>query len=231
MTLGDHTAGLEVNKFSETDTSVSGAELFSFSLAPTGESATATQLVINLSDLQGFTSASDFTNLSVYRDTDGDGSISGGETIVFASSPTVSISGGIGTVTFNISSTQSTSTTYYILKGNVSNIGEDYTVGFWMDNSNVSSTGQTSQVGLGRTGGASKVKHARSGGKRRGGGATDGGAATAAKEEAVLEVGVVLRADLVVVRRAVEEMRVVEEQHRNIKRPIIGLFILRNSKH
>ena len=67
LALGDHTAGLETNKIGETDSSVSGAELFSFGLVPTGESATATQLVINLSDVQGF-GATDFSNLIVYRD-------------------------------------------------------------------------------------------------------------------------------------------------------------------
>ena len=181
LALGDHTAGLETNKIGETDSSVSGAELFSFGLVPTGESATATQLVINLSDVQGF-GATDFSNLIVYRDDNSDGSIGGGETTTFASSGTVSLSGSDGSITFNVSSTQSSSTTYYILKGNISNIGEDYTVGFWMDGTNVSSTGQTSGVGLARSGGASKAKHTRVGGKRRGGGATDGGAAAAANQ-------------------------------------------------
>jgi hypothetical protein len=97
--LGTHETGLEPNAFTATGT-INDAELLSFQLRPrSGGNKTVNQLVVTLNDIVGI-DASDITNVNLYEDEDGDGTIDGSETTTYGGAGTVSISGTSGNIAF-----------------------------------------------------------------------------------------------------------------------------------
>ena len=79
VTLDDHPAGQESNKFAGVNL-VRAGELFAFSLTNnSGSQVTVTQVQFQLSSVTGIAQA-DLSNLLIYQDANNDGTIGGGET-------------------------------------------------------------------------------------------------------------------------------------------------------
>ena len=142
VSLADHAAGQETDRFG-TESAVTGAELFAFKLTNnTGSTITVDEVVFQLSSVTGI-SDTDFANLTIYVDDNGDGTIDGGETTgTVGGSGTVNA--GVSTITFSTNFDISASTTVnYILKGDVSNLADDDTVTIDLGTSNVTLTSGT----------------------------------------------------------------------------------------
>jgi hypothetical protein len=184
LTLGDHAAGQLPNQFSSAGGSFTNAPLFRFRLTPTGENASVTQVIANLSGVGGFSSG-DITNARLYRDTNGNGVVDGGEPQLGANG-TSSISGGSGTITFGGSWT-ATSSVDIIIRADVASINPGYYLTFATPS--ITASGATSAQALGAAGTVSSVNHGRSsaiggggsafggepGGGSQGGGGSGGG--------------------------------------------------------
>ena len=79
VTLDDHAAGQESNKFAGVNL-VRAGELFAFSLTNnTGSQVTVSQVQFQLSSVTGIAQG-DLSNLLIYKDDNNDGAIGGGET-------------------------------------------------------------------------------------------------------------------------------------------------------
>ena len=99
IALYEHAAGQEKDKFT-VEATVTDVELFAFRLVRTaGQRATVSSVQFQLSSITGVETA-DLSNLKIYYDANGNGTIDGGETTtVGGTSPTVSIVGSSGTIT------------------------------------------------------------------------------------------------------------------------------------
>jgi len=171
----DHVVGQESNKF--TSSSVTGAELFGFKLAPSGESISVTNLVFSLSGIKNITSG-DITNAILSVDYNGDGAVDGTDDSV-GGAGAVSINGGAGTITFTSSFT-ATTTRNYIFKADVSSIKAGDEIIVKLISGNITSSGMTSAESITTTGSASQAYHARFGGGQGGGGGAISGVGTSA---------------------------------------------------
>ncbi|MBI5732955.1 hypothetical protein HY967_03280, partial [Candidatus Jorgensenbacteria bacterium] len=165
--LNNHAAGQESNKLDVSVTSVTSTEFLAFQLVPTGESATTSQIVVDLFDIAGFVSSS-ITNTQLSFDANGDGTIDAGETQTVGSTGSVAITGDTGTITFS-SSFSVTSTMNIVLRGDVSSIDAGDILKFRLQTANITATGQTSKIALVPSGSTVSASHAR--GTIRGGGA------------------------------------------------------------
>ncbi len=111
LTLSDHDAAQVGNAFTAND--ATNATLFRFKLVPTNESATTTQTVITLSGVKKL-SASQFSNIRLYRDYDGDGAYDASDGQI-GGSGSMSLSGQSGTITFNDDWLATTSRNYIVV--------------------------------------------------------------------------------------------------------------------
>ena len=148
IALYEHAAGQEKDKFT-VEATVTDVELFAFRLMRTaGQRATVSSVQFQLSSITGVETA-DLSNLKIYYDANGNGTIDGGETTtVGGTSPTVSIVGSSGTITFNEQFTlTSDGNLNYILKGDVANLAMKDTMTVSLSNSNVSITSGTVNAG------------------------------------------------------------------------------------
>jgi hypothetical protein len=143
-------------------------ELYRFKLTPAGEDFTIPSVTFGLSAVRGL-SNSNFTNLGLYRDLNGDGTVDAGEPAV-GGSGAVSISNKIGTITFS-SSWSATTSQDFILKTDVNDINHGDSI--FITLSSVSGTGTFTNAYITSEGSAGSVQHVRSGG---GGGAIGGSA-------------------------------------------------------
>ncbi len=170
LTLANHDAGQESNKFNISPSQISEAELFSFKLAPAEENMSISNLVISLSEVIGFNS-SHITNATLVVDYDANGDVDAGEdTVGGTGSP--SISGGAGTIIFSTSFT-ATTTRNYILRADVSSIHHNDEMTFDIDPTDLTASGITSLETIVPTGFVLHVRHLKPSG---GGGGSVGGA-------------------------------------------------------
>ncbi len=165
-----HTAGQQANKLDFVANSTS-SEFLSFQITPTGESATSTQIVINLTDIQGILTV-DVTSTQLFMDLDNDGVVDAGEPQV-ASTGTPSISGSNGTITFT-GSFAVTSTRNLILYATLSDIQPGEGINFEVSPSSFSATGQTSEIALVGSGTSQNARHNKPSNRGGGGGAFGG---------------------------------------------------------
>ena len=129
VVLADHEAGQVTNQFYGA-TDLYGAYLFAFQLTNnTGDDVTVNQVQFQLSSVNGIDlgvpGPTDFHNLALYVDDNGNGVIDETETTTVGGGGTVADGGDgtFGTITFNTTPFAiSSGTTYYILKGDVSNL-------------------------------------------------------------------------------------------------------------
>ncbi|NIQ91673.1 MAG: DUF2341 domain-containing protein, partial [Deltaproteobacteria bacterium] len=152
--LADHAAGQETDKFS-TGSSVTGAELFAFQLTnTTGSTVTFNQVQFQLSSVTGIADT-DFANLAIYVDDNGDGTIDGSDT-TGAVGGAGAVDGSVTTITFNTPfNISAVSTVSYILRGDVSNLVATDTVTMGLGTSNITlatgSVGGTSPTSVSHT--------------------------------------------------------------------------------
>ncbi|OGZ34599.1 MAG: hypothetical protein A2Y98_00335 [Candidatus Portnoybacteria bacterium RBG_19FT_COMBO_36_7] len=133
LSLGNHTAGQETNKFEISENSLSNPELYNFKLTASGGDVSVTSVVIQLYDIRGFVS-SDITAPKIYLDADNDGMVDGEETTQVGGTGNVSISGSSGTITFSSSFSVSLGDHNYILRAEtVSGIdpGDQISIMLW----------------------------------------------------------------------------------------------------
>jgi hypothetical protein len=140
LSLANHMAGQETDKFTSAS-SVTGEELFAFKLTNNiGSGVTVDQIQFQLSGVSGVLQT-DFANLAIYIDTNGDGTISGESTTVGGAG---AVNIGVTTITFTSDFTISAGATVnYILKGDVSNLVAGDTVTIALGTSNVTLTSGT----------------------------------------------------------------------------------------
>ena len=181
-TLGSHPAGEPANKFDIGGlTSITSSTLLTFQIAPAGENATTSQIVINLSNISGFIT-SDVTSAQLIADSNGNGEAEGDESAV-GGSGSVSISGGAGSITFSSSfAVTSTITMNLILTANVGNINPEDTMTFSVAPSGISATGQTSLIALSPSGSSLSASHSHPS-VMGGGGSLSGGTPPAVSNE------------------------------------------------
>lgn len=137
-------------------TSVTAAPLYTFKIAPTGESVTISSLVIDLSDINNL-GTGDFANTKLYIDYDNDGIVDAGETQV-GGAGSVSISNGAGTATFSSSFTATTSRSY-LLVSDINSIARSSRITIQISSSGITSTGATSLQSITFTGTVASVIH------------------------------------------------------------------------
>ena len=135
VTLADHAAGQESNKFAGV-TWVRAGELFAFKLTNnTGSQVTVTQVQFQLSSVTGIAQG-DVGNFLIYQDDNNDGAIGAGETTTVGG--TGAVNAGMTTITFSTSFTVAASTTVnYILKGNAANLASDDTMTIALGKTNI----------------------------------------------------------------------------------------------
>ncbi len=142
--LSDHAAGQQPDAFSQSG-SVTNAELFGFQFTPIS-SFTVTQLVFRLTNLSGLVNG-DWAGVEIVVDTNGDGSIGGGETTTVGGAG--SVNQAAGTITFSTSFVVS-ATTNYILRADFASLSTGDRVTIDLEAADVTTTaavrGDTSTV-------------------------------------------------------------------------------------
>ena len=129
VSLGDHASGQEGNKFSDgCPSALSGAELFSFQLVNNiNRTPVVDKITIQLSSVSGIINT-DFANLMIHVDDNGDGTIDGSDTTgTVGGAGTVDAGVTMLTFTGNFSIPAST-TVNYILKGDVNSLAAGDTI-------------------------------------------------------------------------------------------------------
>ncbi|MCH7701289.1 MAG: hypothetical protein IID37_06345 [Planctomycetes bacterium] len=144
--LSDHAAGQETDAFTETG-SETDAELFGFRIQNLdGDTSSITQLVFRISNITGLVDG-DWAGVELVEDTNGDGTISGGETTTVGGAGTVSTAGG--TITFSTSFNVS-SAINYILRADFASLSVDDEVDIALSASDITTadsvTGSTDSV-------------------------------------------------------------------------------------
>jgi hypothetical protein len=119
--LADHDAGQEIDNFNFPGT-ILGADLFAFRLRNNGgNTENVTEIVFPLSQVAGI-AQSDFANLSIHVDDNGDGTIDGSDVTGTVGGAGV-VDAGVTGITFSTAiNLTAGSTTNFILKGDVSNL-------------------------------------------------------------------------------------------------------------
>jgi len=136
VVLGNHVAGQETDKFG-TGSSVTGAEFFAFQLINnTGSTLTVNQVQFQLSSVTGILDT-DFANLEIYVDDNGDGTIDVSDT-TGAVGGEGAVDGSVTTITFSTPfDITASATVNYILLGDVNNLEASDTVTMNLGTSNV----------------------------------------------------------------------------------------------
>ncbi|MDB9944442.1 hypothetical protein OAD26_00380 [bacterium] len=162
LTLSNHTSGQVSDAFSVTN--ASDRRLFAFNLNPGTIDFTVSSVVFPLSGVHKGLEDSNFTNITLYRDLNGDKNVDAAEPTI-GGSGVVSITGQTGTITFS-TSFDVTTTQDYILEADYNNIksGEHMTM----------TTPTFTLTSGGVAGGVSSIQHSKAGGGG-GGGVTIGG--------------------------------------------------------
>ena len=170
--LNNHPAGQETNQLSNASgTSMTNVALLSFQVQPTGENATTSQVVVNITDSYGF-GTSNITSAQLVVDTNGNGAIDGGEPTV-GGAGAVSLPSATGSITFSTPFQVTSTAMNLILKGDVSNIQAGYFLTFGLTPAGFTATGQTSILALSPNGISQSATHSKSS-KGGGGGPSDG---------------------------------------------------------
>lgn len=175
VTLANNDGGVETNKF--TSSSLADGELFSFKLTNTAEQMVEDKIIFTTTS-SGLES-SDFADLQLIADYDGDGTVDAPLEAGEFGAGTISITGQAGTIAF--SGTPTTTPSWnYILTGDISSLqpGDELTVSLLK--ADIHTTGTTSVASTTVSGTASSVNHIRSGGGTVGGGGSTGGGVTGA---------------------------------------------------
>ena len=136
VTLADHAVGQESDKFFSAP-SVTGAELFAFQLTNnTAGALTVDQVVLPLSAVSGIADT-DFANLLLYVDDNGDGTIDGSD-VTGTVGGSGSVDAGVTTITFGANfPIAASSTVNYILIGDANNLVSNDTVTIDLDTTDV----------------------------------------------------------------------------------------------
>ena len=171
--LNSPAGGQKSNKFDITNGSVATAELLGFQVLPSGEQATTTQIVIDLSEVTGF-AAANIVNAELRVDANGNGAVDGGETATVGGAGSVSITGTAGTITFS-SSFNTMTTLNVILRADISGIDDGDFMKVKIGSGNIAATGKTSKAALVPSGNTLLVLHAKPFRKFGGGGGGEGG--------------------------------------------------------
>lgn len=168
MTLGAHAAGQVSDVF--TTPTVTEAELFRYKLTPAGENTSATTTIFTLSGVNGLI-PSDLTSIGLYRDINADGIYAAGDVQV-GGTPTLSLTGQSGTLTFGTPFSATTSLDY-LLVANLANIrpGDQMTVS--LPSTGITTIGSTTLAAITASGSVATIQHLKSGGGSRG--VTNGG--------------------------------------------------------
>jgi hypothetical protein len=134
LTLANHTAGQESNKFAGY-TWVRAGEMFAFRLTNnTGSQVTVTQIQFQLSAVTGIVQT-DIGNFLVYQDDNNDGTIGTGETTAVGGSGSVNV--GVTTITFSTNfNIAASSTVNYILIGDAAFLAINDTMTIALGSSN-----------------------------------------------------------------------------------------------
>jgi hypothetical protein len=162
-TLADSSFGVTTNQFNSLSSgtnNLTSTPLYMFRITPAGENITVTNLVLNLSDIQGV-SDSDITSVGLYIDYNSNGVVDANETQV-GGAGSVSISGTTGTITFSSSFT-ATTTRDYIMRADVSNITQADSFAVRLMPSGITSSGVTSTVAITPSGIVNVVIHRNTG--------------------------------------------------------------------
>ncbi|QQR64991.1 hypothetical protein IPH92_00195 [Candidatus Kaiserbacteria bacterium] len=165
-TLLNHTSGqVSDNINSTTET---GIPLFAFNLSSVGENSTISNLTLRITGANGV-STGDLSNFALYRDNNNSKTFDAGDTAV-GGSPSVTLTGDNGTVTFSTPFSATSTARNYVLVGSVDNVR--VTEGFTLNLSaiDVALTGDTTGLTT-LLSTLSGVQHMRGGG----GGSSGGG--------------------------------------------------------
>jgi hypothetical protein len=156
LALADHDAGQADNQFSWQNRD--DATVFAFKLAPTGETATMTDMVITLRGINDI-DTSDISDFALYRDNNSDGSLDGSDTLLDGSG-IMTINGQFGAITFS-SDFLATTSYDYIVTGDTTSIVPGASVVFSLLTSGITATGETSNFQPVVTGSVSSIQHIR----------------------------------------------------------------------
>ncbi|MCH7701288.1 MAG: DUF3466 family protein [Planctomycetes bacterium] len=133
--LSDHQAGQESDAFTKSG-GETNAELLAFKLDPVSGTITVTNLVFTITGLKCITDG-DWAGLEIVEDTNGDGTISVGETTTVGGIGTVSQSGG--TITF-AGDFSVTAVTHYIVRADFAELSGAETVTIGLTTANITSS-------------------------------------------------------------------------------------------
>jgi hypothetical protein len=172
--LGGDPGGQQGNKFDISGNSLTGAQLLNFQVAPSGEDATTTQLVINILNNQGFV-ASDITSAQLFVDANGNGVVDATDTTAVGGAGFVSLSGITGSITFSTLFTVTSTSMNLILTANVGNINTGNGFELQVQPSGIAANGQVSKIALSPSGNGQQATHNKPSWSGKGGGPTGGG--------------------------------------------------------
>ncbi|MCB9810515.1 MAG: hypothetical protein H6779_01545 [Candidatus Nomurabacteria bacterium] len=156
MTLGNHTLGQVSNQFSfqnKTDEA-----LYAFSLDPSGEDVTVTDIVFTLRGVQGI-DTDNVDTLRLYRDINNDQVMDGGDELL-DNSGIMTVNGQLGAITFSTDFYATTSSDYLII-GNTSSIDRGDSMTISLPVTGITSVGTTSAVSPVIIGSVDEVQHIR----------------------------------------------------------------------
>ena len=159
MTLSNHDAGQESNKFYTLDVSVSEAELFNFKLTSSGEDIVVNNLEVSLTGISGVVS-SDIENVYLFIDFNSNGVFDSAEVSEggVGGAGNVNITGETGTITFSEDFTSTTSRNY-ILRANVSSLQSNDSININLDTSGITATGVVTSESIDSSGSTESVNH------------------------------------------------------------------------
>ena len=160
LTLSTHASGQELNKLETGGTSVSNAELFNFTLAPSGENINVSSLKIDLDQIVGF-ACSNLTTVELYIDFTANADVDAWETATGTPACSINSAAGTGSVTFNPAFQATTSRSYIMRVGTVSSNDPGDKIRFSMPASNITSTGQTASGSITAGGSVNSIIHFR----------------------------------------------------------------------
>ncbi len=168
LTLAPHTAGQVGSSF--TSAAATNATLFAFRLTPSGEEALMTDIAFALTGAKKL-AASDFSNVRLFTDTDGDRLYDAGETQV-GGAGSLTLNGSQGSIQFAGDFNVATGTNYIVTANwNAPPNGSFLNVN--LQNIDVDATGYSSEGVMSVTGGVPGVQHNRN---NKGGGGGGSGA-------------------------------------------------------
>ncbi|MBI4033922.1 MAG: hypothetical protein HY378_00020 [Candidatus Brennerbacteria bacterium] len=169
----DHGKGqLESNSFDADSATLTAVRLYRFRVDPVAENITVGTTTVNVSSYSGFT-ASNFTNLKLFLDLDGSGSVDGGDTQI-GGGGVITLGAATGTIVFAEDWT-ATTTRDVILRGDVANVDEGDYIAFSLPDLNIAAVGDVSLESIPVRGLVVVKNHGRPLKRFGGGGGAEGG--------------------------------------------------------